>query len=121
MDLSFLDHIFWGNTIKGYLLFAGILLLCILLKKLFSRLLSRLLLVLFGRFGKELNAAIFVDLLVKPVEFFISLWLIYLAVNQLNYPLNESIYTRKSIVDKVEIIKTIKIIEVVDKLFLLLL
>jgi MscS family membrane protein len=57
---------------------------------------------------------------VKPVEFFISLWLIYLAVNQLTYPLNESIYTRKTVVDKIEIIKTITIIQVVDKLFLLL-
>lgn len=120
MDLSFLNQIFWGNTFKGYILFVVVLLLCILFKKLFSRLLSRVILMLFGRFGKELNAAVFVDLLIKPVEFFISLWLVYLAVNQLNYPLNESIYTRKSIVDKVEIIKTIKIIEVIDKLFLLL-
>jgi len=120
MDFSFLNKIVWGNSVKSILLFAGIILLCILLKKVFSRLLSRLLLVLFGRFGKELNAEVFVDMLVKPVEFFISLWLIYLAVNQLNYPLNESIYTRKTIVDKIEIIKTITIIQVVDKLFLLL-
>jgi MscS family membrane protein len=120
MDLSFLNQVIWGNTIKGYLLFVGLLLLCVLLRKLFSRLLSRLLLTLFGRFGKELNAKVFVDMLVKPVEFFISLWLIYVAVNQLNYPLNESIYTRKTLVDKVEILKTITIIQVVDKLFLLL-
>ncbi|MEO6522656.1 MAG: mechanosensitive ion channel family protein [Mucilaginibacter sp.] len=120
MDFSFLNKIVWGNSIKSILLFVGILLLCVLLKKVFSRLLSRLLLMLFGRFGKELNAAVFVDLLVKPVEFFISLWLIYLAVNQLSYPLNESIYTRKTIVDKVEVVKTITIIQVVDKLFLLL-
>jgi MscS family membrane protein len=120
MDFSFLNRIVLGNSVKSILLFAGILLLCILLKKVFSRLLSRLLLVLFGRFGKELNAAIFVDLLIKPVEFFVSLWLIYLAVNQLSYPLNESIYTRKTIIDKIEVVKTITIIQVVDKLFLLL-
>lgn len=120
MDLRFLNQVFWGNTIKGYLLFVGILLLCILLKKFFSRSLSRLLLILFGRFGKELNAEIFVDLLVKPVEFFVSLWLIYLAVNQLEYPLNETIYKRKHLIDKVEVINSITIIQVIDKLFLLL-
>lgn len=120
MDTSFLNNVIWGNTIKGYLLFMGILLLCIFFKKLFSRLFSHFLLALFGRFGKELNAAIFVDLLLKPIEFFISLWLIYLAVNQLNYPLNEAIYTRKTVVNKLEVINTITIIQVVDKLFLLL-
>jgi len=120
MDFNFLNQVYWGNSIKGYMLFAGILLLCILLKKFFSRLLSRVLLMLFGRFGEELNAAVFVDLLVKPVEFFVSLWLIYLSVNQLEYPLNETIYKRKHIVDKVEIINSVTIIQVVDKLFLLL-
>jgi len=120
MDTGFLNHIIFGNTIKGYLLFLGILLLCLFLKKLFSRLFSHFLLALFGRFGKELNAAVFLDLLIKPIEFFISLWLIYLAVNQLNYPLNESIFTRKTIVDKAEVIHTITLIQVIDKLFLLL-
>lgn len=79
-----------------------------------------MLLALFGRFGKELNAAVFVDLLIKPVQFFISLWLIYLAVNQLNYPLNEAIYSRSKLVNKAEVINTITLIQVIDKLFLLL-
>jgi MscS family membrane protein len=120
MDTGFLNHVVLGNTIKGYLLFLGILLLCLFLKKLFSRLFSHFLLSLFGRFGKELNAAIFLDLLIKPIEFFISLWLIYLAINQLNYPLNEAIFSRKTIVNKVEIVNSITLIEVIDKLFLLL-
>lgn len=120
MDTSFLNNAIGGNTIKGYALFFGILLLCILLKKWFSRLLSHFLLKLFGRFGKELNAAIFVDLLIKPVEFFISLWLIYLAVNQLNYPLNEIIFSRKTTVNKVEVLTSISLIQVIDKVFLLL-
>ncbi|RKR81196.1 MscS family membrane protein [Mucilaginibacter gracilis] len=120
MNFNFLDKIIWSNTIKGYLLFAGILLLCVLFKKLFSRLLSRVLLLLFGRFGKELNATIFIDLLVKPIEFFVSLWLVYLAVNQLDFPLNEVIYKRKALIDNVEVHSNITLIQVVDKLFLLL-
>lgn len=112
MDTGFLNHTLLGNSIKGYLLFFGIILLSVFFKKIFSRLFSKLLLLLFGRFGKEVNAAIFVDLLVKPIEFFISLSLIYVAINQLNYPLNEVIFTRKTL--------SISIIQVVDKLFLCL-
>ncbi len=118
MDTGFFNHILFGNSIKAYLLFFGIILLCILLKKIFSRLFSKLLLLLFGRFGKEVNAAIFVDLLIKPLELFISLWLIYVAINQLNYPLNETIFMRKTVVNKIELINSITIIQVVDKLFL---
>ncbi|EHQ27337.1 mechanosensitive ion channel family protein [Mucilaginibacter paludis] len=120
MNTAFFNNIIWGNSIKSYLLFAGILLLWLFFRKLFSRLFSHLLLALFGRFGKELNAAVFVDLLIKPVQFFISLWLIYLAVNQLNYPLNEAIYSRSKLVNKAEVINTITLIQVIDKLFLLL-
>ena len=120
MDLGFLNSIVWGNSIRSYILFGAILLLCLIFKKVFSRWLSRFLLFLFGRFGKELNAGIFADLLVKPFEFFISLWLYYLAINQLDYPFNEHIFKRKTIVDKVEVITSISIMQVIDKLFLTL-
>lgn len=132
MNAAFFNSIFLGNTVKSYLLFAGILLLWFVFKKIFSRFLSKLLLLLFGRFGKEVNATIFVELLIKPIHFFISLDLIYLAINQLNYPLNEVIFERKTmvdkvqkvagieVVDKVQKVTSITLIEVVDKLFMLL-
>src|ERR1700748_2021453 len=107
MNTNLLHYILWGNTVKSYLLFAGIILFCLFFKKLFSRLFSHFLLKLFGRFGKEVNAAVFVELLVKPVEFFISLDLIYIAINQLTYPLNEVIFLRKNMVDKIETVTSI--------------
>jgi len=120
MNAAFFNTIVLGNTVKSYMLFVGILLLWLCFKKIFSRLFSKLLLLFFGRFGKEVNAAIFVDLLIKPIQFFISLDLIYLAINQLSYPLNEVIFMRKTDVNKVEVVTSVTIIQVVDKLFMLL-
>jgi len=120
MDTAFFNTLFMGNTVKSYLLFVGILLLWLCFKKIFSRWISKFLLMLFGRFGKEVNAAVFAELLIKPVHFFISLNLIYLAINQLNYPFTQVIFERKSVVDKVTKATSITLIEVIDKLFLLL-
>ncbi|OCX50564.1 mechanosensitive ion channel protein MscS [Mucilaginibacter sp. PPCGB 2223] len=120
MNPPFFNTVFLGNSVKSYILFAAILLLWLCFKKIFSRWISQFLLMLFGRFGKEVNAAVFVELLIKPIHFFISLDLIYLAINQLNYPLNEVIFERKTLVDKVQKITSITLIEVVDKLFVFL-
>lgn len=121
MDQQILNQIFWGNSVRNYLFFIGILILGFILKRLVSRLISRFLFSFFQRFSQEVRAEKFLELLLKPIEFLITIIFIYLAINQLDYPLNEVLFRRTSLENKVEKVYIITIIQVVDKLFLLLL
>lgn len=116
MDLSFLNQVFFGNSLKSYILFFGIIILSMIFKKLISKILSRLLFTFFQRLSKEVKVDKFLELLVKPIEFLITIILIYIAINQLTYPLDMVIFKRT--IDKTHY--TITIIEVIDKIFLTL-
>lgn len=120
MDYSALDQVILGNTLKSYLLFAGILLLGLLFKRILSRLLSHLLFRLFGRFVDNSDPRVFVSLLVRPVELLFLFFIIYLALNQLTFPLNEVIFSRETLTGKVKTLYQLKLIQVVDKIFLFL-
>ncbi|MCJ0741531.1 mechanosensitive ion channel family protein [Pedobacter montanisoli] len=120
MTSNFFEQIFWGNTIKQYCIFATILILGILFKRLVSRTISRLLFKLFDKFADNHHNQTFVDLLLKPFEFFITLTTCYLAVNQLSHPLQVAMFHYKNTVDKVKVNATFTIGEFLDKVFLFL-
>lgn len=92
---EFFDQVFFGNTIKAYCLFAGIILLGLIFKTLVSKGISLLLFKLFKRFAQDTHDDAFVALLLKPIASFISLATLYLAVNQLKYPLDVIIFRGK--------------------------
>ncbi|MBK0383793.1 mechanosensitive ion channel family protein [Pedobacter sp. SD-b] len=114
MGLSFLNQVVLGNSIKNYLLFLGIILFGIILKRVFSKFISKLIFTLFKGFAKQVRADKFVELLIGPIQFLIMVIVLYLAVNQLNYPLNEVVFKRT--INKS--VYTITIIEILDKVFL---
>jgi len=116
MDIDFLDQVFWGNTIKQYLILAGIIMLGLFFKRIVSRLLSKLTFKLFKNFADEVNSETFIALLLKPIEFFISVSTFYLAINQLKYPLDVTFFRYKR--NKLNEIFTIG--EFIDKIFLFL-
>ncbi len=118
MSEEFLNHNIWHNTVKAYLLFAGILLIGLILKRFISKVLSKIAFKFFERIAQNLHGEKFLDLILKPLEFLLSINIFYIAINQLNYPLNEVIYQRTRMVDKVEKVNTITVIEVIDKLYL---
>ncbi len=118
MSEDFLNHIVWHNPIKAYLLFAGIILLGLILKRFISKILSKIAFKFFERISQNLHGEKFLDLILKPLEFLLTINIFYIAVNQLTYPLNEVIYQRTRIVDKVEKVTTITVIEVIDKLYI---
>jgi MscS family membrane protein len=120
MDWSYLNHEVFGNSIKSYILFGLILFLGLLLKRVISRLLSKILYKLFGRFGDQTDPLVFVSLLIRPIELLLSLVVVYTAINQLNFPLNEVIFNRKITIDKVVSNYEITVIQVIDKIFLFL-
>lgn len=120
MNIEFLNQVFLGNSIKSYLLFGLILFFGLLFKRVFSRLLNRLMFKLFKRIEPGTEPTVFVGMLLKPVEVFISLIAIYLAINQLNYPLDEVIFRRTKLVDGISSLYELRLVQVIDKVFLLL-
>jgi MscS family membrane protein len=60
-------------------------------------------------------------MLLRPIELLILIVTIYLAINQLEYPLNEVIFRRSELVNKVPVVYEVKLLSVIDKLFLLVL
>jgi MscS family membrane protein len=120
MEVNFFEQIFWGNTIKQYCIFAAIILIGLFFKRIVSRLLSKLVFKLFKKFADEVNSETFISLLLKPIEFFITLSTLYIAINQLKHPLEVTFFHYKKIVDKVKINEAFTIGEFIDKIFLFL-
>jgi MscS family membrane protein len=76
--------------------------------------------LLFKRIEPDTEPKVFIEMLLKPVEFLIILIVTYLSINQLDYPLNEVIFRRTSLIDNVPTLYELKVVQVVDKLILLL-
>jgi len=120
MDNQFFEQIIWGNTVKAYALFVGIILLGLLFKRFVSRFLSQLLFKLFRRFAEEVKMETFISLLLKPFEFFITLTSLYLAINQLRHPLEVAIFHYHKLEGKVKVLHEFTLGEFLDKAFLFL-
>jgi MscS family membrane protein len=99
-----------GNTLQQYMLFAGIIVFGLLFLRLFSKIFSRLLYKGFQKFSAEVRLEKFVELLLKPVETLLLITIIYVAINQLSYPLEEAFIKRKTF--------SVTYQELLDKLFL---
>lgn len=120
MDITFFEQIFWGNSLKTYAIITGIIIIGLLFKRIVSRLLSQLIFKLFKKFADQVNSETFIALLIKPIEFFISVFTFYIAVKQLKHPLDVTFFKYKKTIDKVKIDEVFTIGELVDKVFLFL-
>ncbi|TCD02346.1 mechanosensitive ion channel family protein [Pedobacter frigidisoli] len=118
LDSAFFDQIFWGNTVKAYFLFGGILLVGLIFKKLVSKLLSKLLFTLFKGFSQQSHDDTFVSLLLKPIEVFMLLATLYLSINQLKHPLEVAVFHYSKIVGKIKEAIPVTIGECLDRIFL---
>lgn len=116
MEINYLNQVVLGNSIKSYLLFLGIILFGLILKKLFSKIISKFFFTLFKRFSKEIKIDTFLELLVKPIELLITIIILYIAINQLSYPLDVVVFKRATS----QPAYTVTVIEVLDKVFLFL-
>lgn len=84
-----LAYEFLGNTVREFLIFAGILLFGFIFKTVLSRLLSRILYKLVNRFtAAENNLHDFKRLLIQPLEVLLFLVFLYFAFLVLDYPLD---------------------------------
>lgn len=118
LNSAFFDQIFWGNTVKAYFLFGGILLVGLVFRKLVSKLLSKLLFTLFKGFSQQSHDDTFVGLLLKPIEVFMLCTTLYLSINQLKHPLEVAVFHYNKIVGKVKEAIPVTIGECIDRIFL---
>lgn len=86
MDSNFLQQQFLGNTIETYLWCGGIILVGLLFKKLISTFLSWCLYRLFKRYTLGVSLKNFQDLLTKPFSLFVTLLILYIAFDRLEFP-----------------------------------
>lgn len=84
--MDFLDQIFLDNSIKSYCIVGGIILLMLILKRYFSRYIAALLYRLFHRIWKNVAKQNFIDLVVGPLEWFLSILIAVFAIDKLNFP-----------------------------------
>lgn len=117
-DSAFFEQVFWGNTVKAYCLFGGILLFGLIFKRIVSKLLSKLLFRLFKSFSQQSHDEAFVALLVKPIETFILLATLYLSINQLKHPLEVAIFHYSKLVGKTKEAIPVSIGDCIDRIFL---
>lgn len=86
IHLNFLKYTFLGNTVESYLWFFMILSVGIILKKFVSIIFSKLLYILFERYGKTVGVESFLQLMNRPFQFLIMVIIVYFAFNQLSFP-----------------------------------
>ena len=118
LDSAFFDQVFWGNTVKAYFLFGGILFLGLMFKRIVSKLLSKLLFKLFRNFSNQSHDEAFVGLLLKPIEVFILLTTLYLSINQLKHPLEVAVFHYSKLIGKVKELIPVTIGDCIDRIFL---
>ncbi|HYC28519.1 MAG TPA: mechanosensitive ion channel domain-containing protein, partial [Chitinophagaceae bacterium] len=105
---SFLDQTFLDNTLRVYLVVAGILLFAFLFKRFFSKYLAGLLFRVVNRLARGVDKAPFINLVVQPMDIFLLILITMAALEKLRWPsvLQFEIYriSFHSIIESVSII-----------------
>src|SRR6266487_25230 len=91
---DFLQLQFLGNTIQTYFQFFVAILVALIIKRIISKYLAALLFQLFEKAGKTFHKKAFMEFVVGPLETFIFLLIIIIALDKLHLPdfLNFTIY-----------------------------
>jgi MscS family membrane protein len=91
---DFLDKVILDNTVRSYLVVAGVILLTILFKRYLSRYIAGLIFKLVKRVAKGIDKSSFVRLVVSPLETFLLLVVAIVSIDKLRFPelLNVRIY-----------------------------
>lgn len=83
---SFFDFVFLDNTIKSYLIAAGVILLAVLLKKYLSRYIAGLLFRVIRRVAAGVDKKNFVNLVVAPLNTFLLILITIITLEKLKFP-----------------------------------
>ncbi len=83
---SFFDRVILDNTIRSYLVAAGIIFLVVMLKRYLSRYIAGLLFRLIKRIAKGVDKASFVSLVVAPLNTFLLILVTIITLEKLKFP-----------------------------------
>jgi MscS family membrane protein len=83
---KFLDNIFLYNKVESWLWFLGILLIGWFFKRIFSVLVSKIAYNLIKKETQNVPVTNFVDLLKRPIEFLITIFIVYTAIDEISFP-----------------------------------
>ncbi|HEU0112244.1 MAG TPA: mechanosensitive ion channel domain-containing protein [Flavisolibacter sp.] len=91
---SFLDQVFFGNTLRDYIWVFGVILFVLLLNRFISKYLAILLSRLFKRGWKNFDQQKFVELIIIPLGTFLVITVSFIALYRLTFPqeLNFTLY-----------------------------
>jgi MscS family membrane protein len=84
--MDFLDNIYFNNTLRSYLMVAGIIVLALLVKKYLSRYVVSLVYKLATRVWTTLHKKSFLDLVVEPMGWFLVIVISVFALDKLQFP-----------------------------------
>jgi len=84
--MGFLDNIFLDNTIRDYLMVAGIILLVYFLKRILSHYLASLIFLFIHKVWKNIEKKQFIELLVRPLGWLIVIIISVAALDKLHFP-----------------------------------
>ncbi len=84
--MDFLDQVYLDNSIRSYCIVGSSILVILILKKYFSRYIAALLFRLFHRIWKSVAKKTFIDLVVGPLEWLLSILIAVFAIDKLNFP-----------------------------------
>ncbi len=92
--MDFLDSIYFDNSVRSYLVVAGIILFVLIVKRYLSQYVVSLIYKVAKRFWKTLDKTSFLALVVEPVKWFLAIVISIFAIDKLNFPsaLNIEIY-----------------------------
>jgi MscS family membrane protein len=91
---DFLDKVWLDNPVWHYLVVAGVIIFVLLLKRFISRYIAGLLFTVVHHIWKDVDKKSFINLVFKPLGFFLVILVSIIAMHKLNFPtaLNEEIY-----------------------------
>ena len=81
-----LNKTFLDNSFRDYLMVFGFILSVLILRKVASKKITRLIFFAFRKMGRKINEKEFFDLVLAPLENFIFFSATYVALNSLNFP-----------------------------------
>ena len=92
---EFLDQIWLENSVRSYLIVAGVILFVLLLKRFISHYLAGLMYRGVHRVWKEVDRKSFISLLIQPLGLFLMILVTIVALHKLKFPelLNVEVYT----------------------------
>jgi MscS family membrane protein len=91
---TILQQVIFENTVQTYLSVAVTIIVALIVKRFVSKYLAYLLYKIFSKAGKTFHKQSFLDLIVGPLEWFLALFIIVVALDKLHLPsfLDFSIY-----------------------------